>query len=654
MIKDIIENNDNVDVNKSKIEKLKQVIPNCFDKYGNLDIELLKKEFSDSLDFTKESFELNFLGKSYAKMVAGLDTETVIEPDIKNNLKEENKNSKNIYISGDNLDALKHLLKAYERKIKCIYIDPPYNTGSDGFVYNDTFCFSKKILMEKLDVSEEEAERIINLTSSNSSSHSAWLTFILPRIILGKNLLKENGAIFISIGEDEFSNLKLLCDNVFGEENYLTTISRLMKSGGNKGEFFSPNIDYVLVYAKNKYELEPFREELSEDLVNNIYNKIDDDGNNYREMGLYQAGLEIRPNQRYYIQCPDGSYVIPKGNTFPKRIGQCEKVIPESGDGVWRWIPERFLVELEQGNIIFKETSTSALVDEKGNKSKWNIYTKIMLNDRQETGKVPVNFIGDCENRKSSAELKELDIPFDFAKPTDMLTKLINFMKFEENDIILDYFSGSASTAHAILRLNSDEKYEGNTRRFIMVQLNEKCKENSEAFKKGYNTIDEIGQERIRRAAKQIKENTNADIDYGFKHYILKETPDDLLNKLELFKPEIVNDNYNIYKEYGIDTILETWKLKDGYEFTANIDMIDCGGYEAYKCKECLYLINPNITVKNIQALLDKYNQDDTFVCDKLVIFGYSFRFDEIEMIKNNIKQVKNFKSIDVKVYTRY
>ena len=188
MIKDIIENNQNKNINQDKINQLKQIIPNCFDKNGNLDIELLKKEFNSELNFTKESFELNFLGKSYAKMITGLETETVIEPDLEHNSKEENKNSENIYISGDNLDALKHLLKAYEGKIKCIYIDPPYNTGSDGFVYNDTFKFTKEILTEKLDIDSEEADRILNMTSGNCSSHSAWLTFMYPRLYLSRQL----------------------------------------------------------------------------------------------------------------------------------------------------------------------------------------------------------------------------------------------------------------------------------------------------------------------------------------------------------------------------------------------------------------------------------------------------------------------------------
>lgn len=157
-------------------------------------------------------------------MITGLDTETVIEPDTEHNIQNENKNSENIYISGDNLDALKHLLKGYEGKIKCIYIDPPYNTGSDGFAYNDSFNFNKFQLEEKLDIGEDEAERIIDITSGNSSSHSAWLTFIYPRLYLARQLLKDDGIIFISIDDNEQSQLKVLCDDIFGAENFCAVI----------------------------------------------------------------------------------------------------------------------------------------------------------------------------------------------------------------------------------------------------------------------------------------------------------------------------------------------------------------------------------------------------------------------------------------------
>lgn len=249
MIKDIIESNEHKNVNEDKIKALKNIIPNCFSKEGKLDIELLKKEFNKDIEFSKESFELNFLGKSYAKMIAGLDTETVIEPDIEHNSKEENRNSENIYISGNNIDALKHLLKAYEGKIKCIYIDPPYNTGKDGFGYNDTFNFSKSSLIEKLDITGEEADRILNLNSTKSSSHSAWLTFMYPRIYLAKRLLKKNGVIFISIDDNEVYNLKQICDGIFGEENFVSQITwQCLDTIKNDAKYFSDNDDeYILL-----------------------------------------------------------------------------------------------------------------------------------------------------------------------------------------------------------------------------------------------------------------------------------------------------------------------------------------------------------------------------------------------------------------------
>ena len=218
-------------------------------------------------------------------------------------------------------------------------------------------------------------------------------------------------------------------------------------------------------------------------------------------------------------------------------------------------------------------------------------------------------------------------------------------------DIILDFFSGSATTADAVMQLNAEQKTH---RKYILVQIPEKINDRSEAYNDGYKTIDEIGQERIRRAAKKIKTEKNANIDYGFKHYTLKETNENLLNKLDQFDPNLINETYTLYKEYGIDTIVETWKLRDGYEFTTPVEVINCDGYNAYKCEESLYFIEPNIDINNIKSLLEYYSKDDSFVCNKLVLFGYSFKFNEFEMIKNNIKQVKNFKNIDVKVYTRY
>ena len=221
MIKDILDNNKNMDPNREKILKLKELFPSCFNDKGDLDLVNFQNEISKNIQIIKEGYGLNFLGKNYAKYVASLDTETILVPDEENNSKEENKNSENIYISGDNIDALKHLVKSYSGQIKCIYIDPPYNTGSDGFVYNDKFNLTVEKLVDILDINEEEARRINNMTNNKSSSHSAWLTFMYPRLYLARQLLKDNGVIFISIDDNEQANLKLLCDNIFGEENFI-------------------------------------------------------------------------------------------------------------------------------------------------------------------------------------------------------------------------------------------------------------------------------------------------------------------------------------------------------------------------------------------------------------------------------------------------
>ena len=223
MIKDILDNNKNMEPNREKILKLKELFPSCFNDKGDLDLVNFQNEISKNIQIIKEGYGLNFLGKNYAKYVVSLDTETILVPDEENNSKEENKNSENIYISGDNIDALKHLVKSYSGQIKCIYIDPPYNTGSDGFVYNDKFNLTVEKLVDILDINEEEARRINNMTNNKSSSHSAWLTFMYPRLYLAKQLLSNDGIILISIDDNEYSNLKLLCDSIFGEENFIGT-----------------------------------------------------------------------------------------------------------------------------------------------------------------------------------------------------------------------------------------------------------------------------------------------------------------------------------------------------------------------------------------------------------------------------------------------
>ena len=524
------------DVVNDNLKALEQLFPSAV-KDGQLDIKALKEELGDFEEVTTEKYELNWSGKQNAKKMVqqGIGNKTLkfVEKDSKNA-----DTTENIYIEGDNLEVLKLLRQNYYNSIKMIYIDPPYNTGND-FVYNDTFKMDKEESDKAEGIISENNEKLQKNQKSTNRYHANWLNMMYPRLKLARDLLTDDGVIFISIDDNEVNNLINLCDEIYAEENRIGIISRLMKSGGNKGQYFSPNIEYILIYSKNKENLGYFREDLSDELIKKVYNNIEKEGEKkgerYSIKGLCQPGLGIRPNQRYWIEAPDGSFIIPKGVTFPKILKDGEKVLPTQQDTCWRWSLDRYLEEKEKGNIEIRKSSTAtALVDENNNISQWNVFTKIWLSDRIEEGKVPTNYIGKWENRISSSELKLLNIPFDFAKPTELIKYLISILDTNKEMIILDFFSGSATTAHAVMQLNSEDN--GN-RKYIMVQLPETTDEKSEAFKTGYKNIAEIGKERIRRAGEKIKQeieeyNSNLKLgeepkkvpDIGFKAFKVDDT----------------------------------------------------------------------------------------------------------------------------------
>ena len=426
-------------------------------------------------------------------------------------------NTENLYIEGDNLEVLKLLQETYLGKIKMIYIDPPYNTGKD-FVYSDKYSISPNEWDEMSGELDEYGNRLVQNTENNGRFHTDWMNMIYPRLKISRVLLMDDGVLFVSIGQDEIENITKICNEVYGEENHIGTISRVMKSGGNKGQYFSPNIEYILVYAKNRSELGYFREPLSDEIIK-TYNHTEKSGERIGEKftikGLCQPGLGIRPNQRYWIEAPDGTFLIPRGISFPKIIKEGEKILPTDEDTCWKWTPERYFEEKKKNNIYFhKSTSATALLDENGRTAKWNVFNKIWLTDREEEGRVPVDIILKWENRLSSNELKELAIPFDFAKPVGLIQYLISIINDTKESVILDFFSGSATTSHAVMQLNAEDS--GN-RKYIMVQLPEKTEEKSEAYKSGFKNVCEIGKERIRRAGAKIKSETGADIDYGFR-----------------------------------------------------------------------------------------------------------------------------------------
>ncbi len=400
----------------------------------------------------------------------------------------EDNGSENMIIRGDNLEALKALLPRYEGRVKCIYIDPPYNTGEEGWVYNDNVNDPRI---------REWLHKTVGKEGEDLTRHDKWLCMMYPRLKLLQKLLSDDGVIFINIGEDEHANLKLICDEIFGVRNYVTDFGRQMKSGGAKGHYYTPSLDYVLTYAKNIDLLPYFRATMTQQQIDVFYKFTQEEGprkgEKYGEERLFKSSLEARANQRYYIQCPDGTFAIPPGETTPDELREGLIVTPLKTDKVWKWIYPRYKQELDAGNIIFKRTNTSGLVDEHGNQCKWNIYNKLWLSEQQEKGVVPSNLITGYENRQSAAELKKLNLDFNYAKPVRLIEYLLTISQMEKDAIVLDSFAGSGTTAHAVLNMN---KADGGHRKFILVEM--------------MDYADSITAERVKRVIRGYGEGKNA------------------------------------------------------------------------------------------------------------------------------------------------
>lgn len=481
------------------IEKLKALFPEIVTD-GKIDFDMLKTLLGEEVDASNEKYSFNWVGKRNCIKFAQTPSTGTLIPCKEKSVDFDN--TQNIYIEGDNVEALKLLQKTYFGKIKMIYIDPPYNTGND-FVYHDDYKDSienyKKITGQQATANPE----------TNGRFHTDWLNMMYPRLKLAKDILADNGLIFISIGQTELNNVITMSDEIFGSSNRAGIISRQMKTGNNQGKFFTQNIDYIVVYSKNVEATSALKDDMRQDLIDNVYNKVQESGNRkgerYRTMGLFQASLK-HGGSSYPIVCPDGERVItPKG-------------LP------WRWNESTLKKGLENDDIVFIKSNNSPLInyDTKG-KASWNIYTKIWLSSRMDEGQLPSDLILKFENRHAAKELVSLGIPFDFPKPTALLKHILHLI-VEKDYYVLDFFSGSATTAHAVMQLNAED---GGNRKFIMVQLPELCDEKSEAYKAGYKTICDIGEERIRRAGAKIKEEnplTTLNLDTGFKVFRLDST----------------------------------------------------------------------------------------------------------------------------------
>lgn len=541
----------------ANVAKIRELFPNCVTERINsegklehaIDFDMLKQELSDHVvDGLQERYQFTWPDKRKAILAANAPINKTLRPCREESVDFDN--TEKLYIEGDNLEVLKLLQETYLGKVKMIYIDPPYNTGND-FVYRDDFKQNAGEYVENSGQLDDEGNRMVTNTESNGRFHTDWLNMMYPRLKLAKDLLSDDGIIFISIGQTELDNLDKILSNIFGEANKISSVVRVMKSGGAKGRFFSPNVEFILIYAKNIDRISEFREAVSEEIIKKLYTSVEQSGERkgekYRPFGLYQSSLDSRPNQRYYIQAPDGELIIPPGDSLPNEKVEGAMVLPAStNDKVWRWSKERFLKEKEAGNIEFKR-SNGVLLNSDGNPASWNVYTKIWLSDRQDEGSTPVDLISKWENRHSAKELKELEIPFEFAKPTGLIHYLMTLPNISSGDTVLDFFSGSATTAHAVMQLNAED---GGKRKFIMVQLPEDCAEDSEAYKAGYKNICEIGKERIRRASKKIKEEnplTTQDLDIGFR--VLKCDSSNMTDDFYLKPQEYMDKQQDLFQD---------------------------------------------------------------------------------------------------------
>ena len=582
------------------MEKLKSVFPECFTE-GKLDIDKLLSLCGEYIDNDFEKYKFEWKGKAECLRLAQKRSTGTLRP-----CPEESVNwdtTKNLYIEGDNLEVLKLLQTAYYRKVKMIYIDPPYNTGND-FVYEDDFA----------DPLARYKEVTQQTTKSNPETmgryHTKWLNMMYPRLRLAANLLRDDGVIFISIADHELINLRKLCDEVFGEENYIGSfIWRKKDGGGQAKEHFVIEHEYIVVYQKSDQFI--WKDKVEKRSLKE-YNKSDEKGI-FKATKLAKWGntarREDRPSMYFPIKSPDGKDVFP--------------IAPDGGDGRWR-----------VGKPKMEELINSELIHWENRDGKWIPYEKEYFANQEKISKqrsILYNVANTGDGTNILTELFGKKDIFENPKPIELINIFIESAT-DNDSIILDFFSGSATTAHAVMQLNAED---GGNRQFIMVQLPEVCDEKSEAYKAGYQNICEIGKERIRRAGKKILEENNQmtledkeQLDIGFKVFKLDssnlKTWDNTpvtAEQMDLLYERMNNMIHRVKSERSdLDMVCEIM-LKLGVPLTYSITAVEINGKTAYSIgDDCLLLIclAPDVQPEDIEQMAE-------YAPAKLIISRESF-----------------------------
>lgn len=665
----------NIQAINPSLEKLKQAFPHCFDKNGDFDFAKFKAELdSNDINIAKEGYGLNWLGKSYARVLASDAATTLLKEDEVHNAEPENANSQNLLIKGDNLEVLKHLSNAYYEKVKMIYIDPPYNTGSDGFVYNDERKFTAKQLQDLAGVSEDEAKRILEFTQSNSNSHSAWLTFMYPRLYIAKQLLKDDGVIFVSIDDNEVAQLRLLMDEVFGEENFATEFIWEKKK---KPSFLHSNVgkltEYIICYVKNSSRTFPFSVENTTEGKKYPFNNA---GNSLSEL-IFSPGSVVFNMPDSIIEPQDMS----EGNI--KTVLKTQLII-ENG-----YNKNEFILE---GEFRYSQSTLNEIISNK----EGIVISKIPFrpNHIKQGGEVkkmknmfsPVHYEMET-NEDGTAQLVDLlgEGIFTNPKPVKLINTIVKSVTYNDsNSIILDFFAGSGTTAHSVMQLNKED---GGNRKYILVQLPEpidakKSKVAYEFVKDELGvtppTIFEITKERIIRAAKQNNAEIDSKLDKLKKELPTEENKAEIAknlviktqNSFKIFETTPIWEDYDFkaeklanaeklfddekLTEADVKALFTTWKTYDGSPLTEPVQEVDLAGYKAYYTKQKLYLMHKGFSTATLKALLEQIDADANFNPTAIIAFGYYFESKALREIAENIKTYNNKKNIDIDFITRY
>lgn len=565
------------DLTQENIARIREAFPGCVtearDEKGNIrlavDFDLLRQELSDSIvEGPQERYHLNWPGKREALLTANAPVARTMRPDRDESVDFDT--TKNLFIEGDNLDALKLLQETYLGKVKMIYIDPPYNTGNN-FIYEDDFVENTEEFLKRSNQKDEYGNRLVSNTASNGKFHSDWLSMMYPRLKLSRDLLCDEGLIVISIDENEAKNLCKICDEIFGEENFLFQITVLCNpKGRSQDKYIANSHEYLVGYSKNQLNKGDLNIPKSQNEIAKNY-KLKDHHGAYRELELRNThrefGLHNRPNLYYPF------FVKPDGTVSIDSSVDAQAVFPDWDDGFqgcWTWGLEKAKKKINE--IVAHKV-----------KGKWKIYRKnYAIAEEGEATKQVKSIWSEKEfhTEKGQAVFNDLfdtkDKVFQSPKSIETLKQLL-MMGVRKNSIILDFFAGSASMAHAVIDFNA---VNGGNHRFFMVQLPEQCDETSAAFKEGYKTVAEIGKERIRRAGKKIldgecHENWNKDV--GFR--VLKidssnmedvyYTPDeikqgDLKFKVDSVKPDRTSEDllFQVLLDWGVDLTLPIRKEK--------------------------------------------------------------------------------------------